>query len=346
MKKIKVAIIGAGQVVRLSHIPNYQLFKNDIEIVGISDVNLIAAKEVSEQFEIPNYFSDHIKMLEQLKPDIVSVCVPNKFHCKITCDALQRGCNVLCEKPPAITVDEAERMQTLALEHNCLLSFGFHFRFSSEVAFLKDKIEKGEFGDVYGARVQWIRRRGIPGWGNFTNKTMQGGGPLIDIGVHMLDLATYLMNYPDIDYVCATAHKKIGTRKGVGLMGDWDADKFTVEDALFGFIKFRNGASINLETSFALNIKEKDIRNVQLFGDKLGATVFPLEAFGEDGNKLINHVYPFHEEEDLHYKCIANFVNACLGKEELLVTSKQAVYMQKLICALYDSAESGKPIIL
>ena len=154
------------------------------------------------------------------------------------------------------------------------------------------------------------------------------------------------MNYPDIDYVCATAHEKIGKRKGVGLMGDWDPDKFTVEDGLFGFIKFKNGASINLETSFALNIKEKDIRNVQLFGDKLGAKLFPLEAFGEDGNQLIDVVYPFHEVEDLHYKCIANFVNACLKKETLLVTAKQAIYMQRLICALYNSADSGKPVTL
>lgn len=346
MKKIKVAIIGAGQIARVSHIPNYQLFSDEIEVVGISDINLQAARELSEQFHIPNYFSNHIEMLEQLKPDSVSVCVPNKFHCQITCDALERGCNVLCEKPPAITVEEAEKMQRMALKHNCLLSFGFHFRYSTEAAFLKDKIEKGEFGDLYAARVQWIRRRGIPGWGNFTNKEIQGGGPLIDIGVHMLDLAIYLMDYPNIDYVCATAHQKIGKKKGVGLMGDWDSDKFTVEDALFGFIKFKNGASINFETSFALNIKEKDIRNVQVFGDKLGATVFPLETFGEDGSQLVNNVYPFKETEDLHYKSIANFVNACLGKETLIVTAEQAVYIQKLICALYDSAESGKPIIL
>jgi len=346
MQKLRVAIIGAGQVVRLSHIPNYQLFKDEIEIVGISDINLSAAKEVAKQFNILNYFSNHIEMLEKVKPDMVSVCVPNKFHCQITCDALEKACNVLCEKPPAITVAEAVKMQTMALKYNCLLSFGFHFRHSNDVAFLKNKIKKGEFGEIYSARVQWTRRRGIPGWGNFINKSMQGGGPLIDIGVHMLDLATYFMNYPDVDYVCATAHQKIGKRKGIGLMGDWDPDKFTVEDGLFGFIKFKNGSSINLDTSFALNIKEKDIRNVQLFGDKLGATVFPLETFGEDGNQLIDVVYPFHEEEDLHYKCIENFVNACLGKEALLVTAKQAVYMQILICALYSSAESGKPVIL
>lgn len=346
MKKIKVAIIGAGQVVRVSHIPNYQLLKDQVEIVGICDINLQVAKEVSEKFHIPNYYSNHIEMIEEIKPDIVSVCVPNKFHSKITCDALERGCNVMCEKPPSITVKEAELMQATALKHNCILSFGFHFRHSSDVAFLKNKIDKGDFGDIYGAKVQWTRRRGIPGWGNFTNKAIQGGGALIDIGVHMLDLAIYFMDYPVIDYVCATSHQKIGKRKGVGLMGEWDPEKFSVEDGLFGFIKFKNGSSINLETSFALNIKEKEVRNVQLFGDRLGANLFPLETFGEDDSKLTNIVYPFHETEDLHYKCILNFVNTFLGKESLLVTAKQAVYIQKLICALYASAENGKPIIL
>ncbi len=346
MKKLKVAIIGAGQIAQVSHIPNYQSFHEEIEIMGISDTNLQTAKKVAEQFSIPMYFHNHIDMLEKVKPDLVSVCVPNRFHCQITCDALERGCNVLCEKPPAITVEEAEKMNAAAKEHHVLLSFGFHFRHSSEVAFLKDKIMNGDFGDIYSARVQWNRRRGIPGWGNFTNKEMQGGGPLIDIGVHMLDLAAYLMDYPDMDYVCATAHEKIGKRKGVGLMGDWDPDKFSVEDSLFGYIKFKNAASINLETSFALNMKEKDIRNVQLFGDKLGATVFPLETFGEDGNQLTNISYPFPVTEDLHYKSIANFVNACLGKESLLVTSEQAVYIQRLICALYESAETGKPVIM
>lgn len=346
MKKLKVAIIGAGQVARISHIPNYRSFKDEIEVVGISDTNLENAKNVAEEFQISGVYSNHIDMLDELKPDIVSVCVPNKFHCQIVCDALERDCNVLCEKPPAITVEEAVKMHNTAINNNRLLSFGFHFRHSADVAFLKEKINRGEFGDIYAARVQWNRRRGIPGWGNFTNKAVQGGGPLIDIGVHMLDLATYLMDYPIIDHVSATAHQRIGKRKGVGLMGDWDPDKFTVEDGIFGFIKFKNGASINLETTFALNIKEKDIRNVQLFGDKLGATVFPLETFGEDGNQLTNISYPYHDTEDLHYKSIANFVNTCLGKELLKVTSEQAVYIQKLICALYESAESGKPVIL
>lgn len=343
MKKLRVGIIGAGQIVQASHIGNYRSNEN-VEIAGICDTNEAAAKAVAEKYGIPAYFGDHIAMLEECRPDAVSVCVPNKFHCRLTCDALERGCHVYCEKPPAISVEEVEQMKELAEKNNCLLTFGFHFRHGQNVAFVKNKIDSGEMGEIYAARVQWIRRRGIPGWGNFTNKAMQGGGPLIDIGSHMLDLAFYLMDYPEISYVCAAAHDKIGKKGGVGLMGPWDGNRFTVEDAMFGFIRFKNGASLNLETAFALNIKEKDIRNVSIFGDKQGASLFPLEIYTQEEGMLTDKAYPFLQEEELHGTAIRNFVKACQGEEQLLVNVGQALYVQKVLCALYESAETGLPV--
>lgn len=345
MKKLRVAVIGAGQIAKVSHLPNYQRME-EVEVVGICDPREDAAKELAAQFGVPNCYSDYEKMLDGLKPDAVSVCVPNKFHCGIVCGALSRGVSVLCEKPPAISPEEAKKMEMAAKDSGCLLSYGFHLRHGRNVALLKRKIENGDFGDIYAARVQWLRRRGIPGWGNFTNRDIQGGGPLIDIGAHVLDLAFYLLDFPEVAYVCAVQGQKIGKRGGVGLMGNWDPDKFTVEDGLFGFIRMKNGAGISLETAFALNMKEKDVRNVQLFGEKLGATVFPLETFGEDAGQLVDTEYPFSEETDLHYLCLENFVQACLGMQKLLVTAEQGCYLQNVIHALYRSAESGEPIRL
>ncbi len=345
MKKLRVALIGAGQIARVSHIPGYQSM-DDVEVAGICDTRIESAEELANTFHIANYYSDYKTMLDDLHPDAVSICVPNKFHCQITCDALNSGCHVLCEKPPAVSLAEAEQMERTAANTNRLLSFGFHLRHSKEVELLKKKIDAGVFGEIYAGNVQWLRRRGIPGWGNFTNKSMQGGGPLIDIGAHVLDLAFYLLNFPPISYVCATQSQRIGKRGGVGLMGSWNPDRFTVEDGLFGYIRFENGTSIHLETSFALNMKEKDIRNVQLFGDKLGASLFPLEIFGEENGQLLNTEYPFHDEKDLHFVCLKNFVQACLGNEKLLVTAKQGTYIQKVIGALYQSAESGEPVKL
>ncbi|HIU77626.1 MAG TPA: Gfo/Idh/MocA family oxidoreductase [Candidatus Pelethocola excrementipullorum] len=345
MKKLRMAIIGSGQIARVTHIPNYQKME-DVEIVAVCDTNLSAARSLAEQFEIPEYFESHIEMLEAMKPDAVTICVPNKFHCQITLDALERGCHVLCEKPPAITAGEAELMEKTAAGKNLLLSYEFHFRHSEQAALLKEKITNGEFGKIYNSRALWHRRRGIPGWGNFTNKNVQGGGPLIDIGVHMLDLGLYLLDYPKISYICASSSDRIGKRGGVGLMGSWESERFTVEDGLFGYIYFEDGTSMSLETSFAVNMKERDMRNIVLYGELLGASVFPLELYGEEKGHLSNQSFPFTEIGDWHFVSEKNFVDACLGREELLVTAKQGTYVQKVICSLYESAESGKPVIL
>lgn len=340
-----MAIIGSGQIAQVTHIPNYQSMGN-VEIVGICDTRLEAAQKAAEKFGIAKYYDSHKEMLEELRPDAVTVCVPNKFHFQITMDALEAGCHVFCEKPPAITYEEAKAMEDKAEEMNKLLSYGFHFRSSEHVALLKERICQGKMGEIYHTEVKWHRRRGIPGWGVFTNKEIQGGGPLIDIGAHMLDSALYLLDYPEISYVCATTSNRIGTTSSKGLMGDWDPKRFTVEDGMFGFVHFKNGTSLEIQTTFAVNCKEKDLRSVKVFGSKEGANLFPLEIYGEEDGVLVNKEFPFLEMRDWHIDIDRNFIKACLGEEELLVTAKQGAYIQKLICALYESAETGMPVIL
>ena len=343
MNKLKVALIGAGQIARVSHIPAY--LKTDcVELVGICDMRLQAARQMAQDFSIPAYFDNHLDMLEAVKPDAVSVCVPNKFHCQITLDALQAGCHVLCEKPPAITAEEAKLMADTALTCGKLLSYGFHLRYDPGVRLLKQKIQSGELGSIYAAEAKWLRRRGVPGWGCFTNKAIQGGGPLIDIGAHVLDLALYLMDYPEIDYVCAGMFDAIGKSGCNGFMGAWDPEKFTVEDALFAQIHFKNGAILRLDTSFALNMQLKDVRSIVIYGDKQGASLFPLEIYGGGDGEAYNQTYPFEHKAELHDVEIASFVHACLGKEELLVTAQQGAYLQFVIEMLYESAQARKPV--
>ena len=343
-ERLRVAIIGAGQVARTAHINHYQAIEG-VEVVAVCDVSTENARQTAAQFGIARHYTDHMEMLREEKPDAVSICVPNRFHCAITCDALQAGCHVLCEKPPAITAEEAEQMRRTAEETGKLLSFGFHFRHAGRVAALKQRITAGELGEVYQAQVRWLRRRGIPGWGFFTDRQMQGGGALIDIGVHMLDLALYLMDYPAISYVCATSSDRIGKQGGIGLMGAWDGARFTVEDGLFGFVRFANGAGLELETSFALHTKERDERQVALYGDRAGATLFPFAIYSERDGQPTDQTCPFDETRDWHPDCIQNFVAACRGEASLLVTGEQATYLQRLVDAFYTSAQSGMPVI-
>ena len=342
-KVIRVAIIGSGQIARTSHIPAYRSIEN-VEIVAVSDANKEAAKKLAEDFAIPAYYQDSIKMLQEIKPDVVSICVPNKFHYPLTIEALNAGCHVFCEKPPAMNPKEALEMWQLAKKRNLMLTYDFHFRHGTNTAIARKKIAAGELGDVYYTKASWVRRRGIPGWGCFTNREMQGGGPLIDIGAHMLDLACYLLDYPKVAYVCAGSFDRIGKTGNNGIMGAWNPDKYSVEDSLFGFIRFTDGRIMQLETAFALNIKEKDTRNVLLCGEKSGLSLFPLESY--QGAEMSNIEYPFLEDMELHAKALHNFIHAVRGEEELLVTAEQGYYVQRLIDALYRSAESGEPVML
>lgn len=345
MGKIKVALIGSGQIARVSHIPAYRLMEN-VEIVGVSDTNSDAAKKLAEDFDIPYYTQSHKDLLEHCMPDMVSVCVPNKFHYPIVMDALEYGCNVMCEKPPAISAKEAWEMAEKAEEKGLILTYDFHFRHGTNVSIIKEKIVEDKLGKIYFTRAKWLRRAGVPGWGNFINKDIQGGGPLIDIGAHMLDLSLYLLDYPEISYVTASYSDLIGKSRSKGLMGSWNPDRYTVEDGLFGMIYFKDGTCLEVETTFALNMKEKDLRAVEIYGDKMGASLFPVETYGGDEDDFANISYPFIDDQDLHTTAIQNFVKACIGEEEILVTAHQGAYIQNLIEALYDSAENKKPVFM
>lgn len=344
MKKLRVALIGTGQVATTTHLPNI-LTLPYVEIAGLCDINSACVKSAAEKFSIGMHYTDYTSMLETLKPDAVLISVSNKYHFQTTMDCLNKGCHVLCEKPPAVTAWEAKQMEELAAEKGLILSYGFHFRHSRKIAFLKNQISRGEFGKIYSSRAVWHRRRGVPGWGNFTNREIQGGGPLIDLGSHMLDLAFYLLDYKKISYLCASSSDLLAKSSEVYLMGKYEKKNFTVEDSLFGFIMFEDSSSLIIETSFALNMKDKDRRNLELMGDLKGAQLYPLEIFGESDGKLIDEkLDALDEQEPLHLKSLINFCQACMGKGELLVTAHQGTYVQRVLNELYRSAESRQPV--
>jgi predicted dehydrogenase len=346
MKKIRVGIIGAGNIAETAHLPTYAKYPDMVDVVALCNTTMGKAKELAEKFHVPYVFDSHKEMLEKCSLDAVSVCTPNKFHSAAAIDALNAGCHVLCEKPPAMNYQEALAMHEAAKKNDRILCFNFHYRHSEEVKTLKALIDNNEFGEIYSARVQALRRRGIPGWGNFTNKELQGGGPLIDIGIHMLDTAMYLMGFPEPDYVAAGTHQRIGNRKGIGLMGSWDPDKFTIEDSAFGFIKFKNGATLNLETSFALNIKEESLMNVHLFGEKAGASVFPLQVYSETETDLTNVDYPHLNSTDKWHESIYDFIDSCVRNRQPISKAEEGIKIQQIIDAMYRSSDTGKPVIL
>ncbi|MGM0878208.1 MAG: Gfo/Idh/MocA family protein [Bacillota bacterium] len=344
MKTLRVGIIGPGQVAQTAHLPQYMKRKDAVEVVALSGTTLEKVEETARQFHIPYSFTNYKEMIASCDLDAVSICTPNNLHAEMAIYALRAGLHVFCEKPPAFTVEEVVAMEKAAKESGKILTFNLYYRHLAEVEAIKEFITKGELGEIYSARVHALRRRGIPGWGVFTNKEIQGGGPLIDIGIHMLDTSLYLMDYPEPDTILACSHQRIGNRKGIGLMGDWDPSKFTVEDAVMGMIRFKNGVSLLLETSFALNMKEKTDMTVEIFGDKGGATVFPPTIYQEKHGSLVDIQFPFTPETNKYKKVVNDFIDSCLGYKTPLVTTQQGVILQKIINAFYQSAETGEAV--
>lgn len=344
MKPLKVGLIGAGGIARGVHVPNYLKCGDRVELVAVSDVIKETAEQLAMDFSIAHVYENYEDMLREVELDAVSVCTPNKFHASAAIAALQAGAHVLCEKPPAMTVEEAENMESAAKKAGKFLTYGFHFRHVPEVETLKRFVDAGELGQIYAANVHALRRRGIPGWGVFTNKELQGGGPLIDIGVHMLDTALYLMGYPEPDTVFGVTYQKIGNRQGVGLMGDWDWQNFSIEDMARGMITFKNGASILLDAAFAANVKEHETMNVSLMGDQGGADVFPLNIYQEKHNTLVDLTPSYLPEGGYHALEIERFVDACLNGTQPISTPHEGVMIQQIIAGLYESAESGEAV--
>ncbi|RXI99854.1 gfo/Idh/MocA family oxidoreductase [Anaerobacillus alkaliphilus] len=345
MKKLRVGIIGTGAIAQGAHIPNYQKC-NNVEVVAVANHHYDKAEQCAKTFSIPYVFENYEDMLNEVDLDAVSICTPNKFHAEQTIAALHKGCHVLCEKPPAITVEEVLQMEKAAENAGKILFYAFHYRYSPEVITLKKFINANELGEIYSAKATAVRRRGIPGWGVFTNKELQGGGALIDIGVHMLDTALYLMGYPEPHTVLGTTYAKIGQRSGVGLLGKWDWENFSVEDMANAMITFKNGSTLLLEAAFAANVEEKDVMQVSLIGDQGGADVFPLKIFQEKHDTLIDVSPAFLPNYSFHEKEIRDFVNCCLTNTMPESTPHQGLILQKIVNAIYESAKTGEAIRL
>lgn len=342
---MRIGLIGAGGIANGAHIPGYKALGAEVEIVACADVNRATAERTAREQGIPGVYEDYNDMLRKEQLDGVSVCTPNKFHAPAVLAALAAGCHVLCEKPPAITADEARSMEAAAQKAGKVLTFGFMFRFSPEVSAAKRFAEAGSLGEIYTGRVTAVRRRGIPGWGVFTSKDLQGGGPLIDIGVHMLDSALYVMGYPEPESVTGVTHTKLGDKEpGVAPWGPWNYKNYTVEDVCNALIRFKNGAALLLETSFIANIEPMEEMNVRLSGTKAGVKFFPFSVYREEHGTIVNETSAWQPGGNSHQKEVAHFVRCIRGEAEPISTPGEAVKIQRIIEAIYKSADAGRSV--
>lgn len=345
-KKIRVGVIGTGGIANGAHLPGYSNIPDEVEIFALCDIDPAALEKTSAKYpDAKHKFEDYHDLLAMPEIDAVSVCTPNVAHYQPTVDALKAGKHVICEKPIAINAVQAAEMAATARKEGKILQIGFNQRFGPNNLALKRFIDAGELGDIYYARAHSLRVRGIPGWGVFIDKSKQGGGPLIDIGVHILDLTLWLMGHPKPIAASGATYQKFGKRDDVvGFMGQWDTEKFTVEDLSVGMIRFENGATISLEASFVANIKQ-DVFSAELMGTAGGATTSPfsitqerhMSVFSFDPKVPNSNINTYNAEIKSFIECIRD------GKEPL-VTGEQAVYVAQITDAIYKSAELGHEV--
>lgn len=347
MEKLKIGVVGAGNIAKHGHLPAYKKCYNCVP-QAICDIDFERAKRVAEEYGIPEVYPSIEEMLEKADIDAVDICTWNNAHAPCLIAAANAGKHVMCEKPLAMSLDDALKMEKAVKENNIIFFLAVPSRFGYENMYLRDMYDNGELGDVYYAKTSYIRRRGTPsGW--FHDKKTSGGGPIIDIGVHRIDAAWYLMGNPKPTRVSANVFYKIGDYQTKGI-SRWKGtpcpdNQFDCEDSGAGAIHFENGATMVFEASWAINGPEKS--ETFIFGSKAGASVEPLTIYGERNGYLSTDNVTVKNSNDKFQLEIEHFADCVLNKNyNTKYPIEQAVNMQRMLQAIYDSAEQGKEIVI
>ncbi|SDD63100.1 Predicted dehydrogenase [Paenibacillus sp. UNCCL117] len=350
MSKLKIAVIGAGSI-SSAHLNAYA--KNpEVEVVAICDLVEERAKSAADKYGASKVFTDYRELLADPEIEAVSICTWNNTHVEISIAALDAGKHVLVEKPMSTDIGKAEELQKAVQRSGKLLQVGFVRRYGGSAKVLKQFIDAGDLGDIYYAKASILRRLGNPG-GWFSDRDRSGGGPLMDIGVHIIDLCWYMMGRPKVKSVSGNTYNKLGNRAHIENLSfyraaDYDASKNTVEDLANALIRFENGASLFVDVSFTLHQKNT-VSSVNIYGDKGGAEIEPDFVIATEKHNTILNIQPqidypgFHFEEGFQNE-INHFVNCCLGRAELISPVEDGLEITKILCGIYESSVKGEEI--
>lgn len=346
-RRLRVGVIGLG--IGRQHIEGWRQHPG-AEVVALADPDAARLAQVGEQAGIApaGRWTDPQAMLDAADLDVVSVCTPNRFHRDWTLAAFAAGCHVLCEKPMAMDAAEGREMLAAARAAGRRLMINFSYRFSAQSRALKAQVDAGVFGDFYFGRSVWHRRRGMPGFGGwFGTKALAGGGPLIDLGVHRLDLALWLMGHPQPTWVMGATYDPIA-RELAARAGK----TFDVEDLAAGFIRFANGATLALEASWAAHIQEAELMETRLLGTRAGLLqknlaegyTFDAHLFTEQhGAQFDLHLNPgtAHAMSGMH-----DYAEAILTDTPHPAPGEEGLIVMEILDAIYASARTGAPVAI
>lgn len=356
-KILKAGVVGCGGIANGKHLPAIKKIE-EVKLTAFCDIIEERAKKASSEYgaEGAKVYTDYKEMIDSEELDMVYVLTPNKSHSPISVYALEHDCHVMCEKPMAKTYADAKLMIEAAKKSGKKLTIGYQNRFRPDSQYIKKACERGDLGEIYYAKAHAIRRRAVPTWGVFLNEEEQGGGPLIDIGTHALDLTLWMMDNYKPKSVKGSVFKKLGDQKNTGnAWGDWDPEKYTVEDSAFGFIQMENGATIVLESSWALNTLDVKEARCTLCGTKAGADMDDsVRINSTDFGKLITlkpdlsagrvDFYDGKMESAADFEA-RQWIDAVLNDKEPTVKPEQAIVVTRILEAIYESAKTGKEVV-
>ncbi len=357
MDVVRVGIVGCGGIANGKHMPSLKKQPN-VEIVSFFDIIPEKAVEAAKTYGVKDaqVCGSYKEMLLNKSVDAIHVCTPNKSHSDLAVYAMEAGKHVMCEKPMAKTSAEARKMVQAAKRTRKKLTIGYQSRFRADSMYLNKICRDGDLGEIYYAKAHAIRRRAVPTWGVFLNEDQQGGGPLIDIGTHALDLTLWMMNNYQPKCVMGSVYHKLGKRKNAAnAWGSWDPKKFTVEDSAFGFITMADGATISLESSWALNVVQGGEAKTTLCGTEGGADMWDgLRVNGEkDGRLFVNSIemscggvdfYAGGGAENESEREARMWISCIVNDTEPVVKAEEALVVTEILEAIYKSAQTGKPV--
>lgn len=365
--KLQIGIVGCGGIANQKHMPSLSKLSELCEMVAFCDTKVERAEIAAKQYgaEGAKVYEDYNEMFKDKEIDVVHVLTPNVEHCPVTIAAFEEGKHVLCEKPMAHNTEDAKKMIAAWKKSGKQFTIGYQNRFREDVQMLHKACEMGEFGEIYYAKAHAVRRRAVPTWGVFPNKALQGGGPLIDIGTHALDITLWMMNNYKPVSVTGSVFYKLGhlaqATEG-NTFGPWDPETYEVEDSAFGMIKMEDGSAIHLEAAWAINMLEAKEAATTICGTKAGAEI--RSGMSYPGNQLIinrGHNGMLTEEHITKKGDIAYFsggtgepgyeeakqwLNAVINGTEPLVKPEQAFVVTQILEAIYKSSETGTEIYL
>jgi predicted dehydrogenase len=361
-EKLKVAVIGTGMIARAGHVPAWKNLSDRVEVVGVAGTDRERTDEFARTEGIPQAYTDWQKMLTRTKPDIVSVTTPNSYHREHTVAALEAGAHVWCEKPASTCHADAAEMFEVAQKKGRQVFICQTLRFANEVRAAKELVEAGRLGEIYYAEGFGMRRRGIPRWGRFHMKEHSGGGPVYDLGVHLLDRALWIMGFPKVQAVSSMTYTKFGNRdEGIATLVEdsgaplgahfprpFDHRDFDVEDMAVGMIRFENKVVVNFKVSWAANAP--DTWSTSLMGTEGGLELDPLRLTTQLDRYQADVALRVPPDRNVafqgHWAAAEHFLRVLEGQEELLVKPSEVLTIMKILDAIYQSAEEGKEIAI